>query len=338
MRSFRLEMSEPGTPPADGFVSFKTIPDEEKARSLAECLKDEGFKVTFIHGDSACPHPFGSKEANRWIQQLLSTQHYRVLLSIASEDSLRSHWVFQEFYEGTQKCPLIILLWYGRSNPTSHFFPDPSWLTRRLPALASTYLVDCRSDPGDAARIAASIFASIPEDGTHLWPPQALCRNRLRTLEFNRGRPCALPGSAAGRPDPRNPAGRDDQSRSQYSVPRNLPSRDPCVSHPLPAQGPMQRGECSKDQLLLQPESLRPRHPLPTRVLCPRPHGPRRRPDPCAIGAAWIVTGYLMVRGLRRMFILRSYRAQLPRPPVRGIERGAAAGDAVKTAAVDSGR
>ena len=70
-------MSEPGTPPADGFVSFKTIPDEEKARSLAERLKDEGFKVTFIHGDSACPHPFGSKEANRWIQQLLSTQHYR---------------------------------------------------------------------------------------------------------------------------------------------------------------------------------------------------------------------------------------------------------------------
>jgi hypothetical protein len=163
MRSFRLSTPEPGPPPADGFVSFKTIPDEDKARSLAERLKDDGFKVTFIHGDTACSHPFGSKEANRWIKQLLSAQHYRVLLSIASEDSLRSPWVFQEFYEGTQKCPLIILLWYGGPDPTAHFFPPPSWLTRRLPAIASTYLVDCRSNPEDAARIAASIFAQMPK-------------------------------------------------------------------------------------------------------------------------------------------------------------------------------
>ena len=84
----------------------------------------------------------------------------RLLVSIASEASLQSRWVFQEFFQGTTVASLVLLLWFDGLDPSARFVPEPRAITRLLPS-CPVYLVDCRGDV--AARLAdvGEILGSI---------------------------------------------------------------------------------------------------------------------------------------------------------------------------------
>lgn len=162
MKSFRLA-TEDERYHKHAFISFKTDPDEPIAQRISASLTSRDLEVTYIHGDTTCPHPFGTPEANRWIRKFLSGRvlESRVLLSIASEASLRSSWVFQEFYEASQSAKLILMLWFGGPDPTVRFVPPPRQLTKRLPSCA-VYLIDCREDAEKRLEVVSEILHSLP--------------------------------------------------------------------------------------------------------------------------------------------------------------------------------
>jgi hypothetical protein len=147
-----------------GFISYKTEPDLEKAKFVAADLQERGVTVHFISGESLCPFPQGTPEAEAWITRLLDNQTSNILISIASQESMRSKWVLHEFWRGFSSSEIILLLWVSGPNPTPHFIPVSRPLTRWLPTPATTYLVDCRENINegiDVSEQAITQFAAI---------------------------------------------------------------------------------------------------------------------------------------------------------------------------------
>jgi hypothetical protein len=142
------------------FVSFKTVPDLPHARVIADVLHLSGIETTFIQGDIGCPFPIGSEAADKWISDYISKQSFDVLVVVASQQSMRSKWVFQELYMGLTAAPVTLLLWVDGPDPTPHFFPGRPRRYRWFPCESTTYVVDCR---GDAAGGAAAAAATIRE-------------------------------------------------------------------------------------------------------------------------------------------------------------------------------
>jgi hypothetical protein len=126
------------------FISFKTVPDEARAEYMASRLKECGVPVTFIHGDVGCPYAPGSSDADAWIREFLDSHSFNILISVASQESMRSKWVLHEFWRGLSSADIILLLWCSGPDPAQHFIPVPRSLARWLPTEATTYLVDCR--------------------------------------------------------------------------------------------------------------------------------------------------------------------------------------------------
>jgi hypothetical protein len=182
LKSFRLATEEQRYT-KHAFVSFKTDPDEPTAKQVAELLRSRGLEVTFIHGDTTCPHPFGTTKANRWIRHLLSSKvtESRVLLSIASDASLRSPWVFQEFYLASQVAKLILMLWFSGPDPTDRFVPPPRQLTKRLPS-CSVYLIDCRENAEERLGEVAGILHSLRRANRELFLRRAVMLMGLLAL------------------------------------------------------------------------------------------------------------------------------------------------------------
>lgn len=161
MKSFRLYRPDDFYR-THGFVSFKAEPDETLAKRVSETLQSRGVEVTFVHGDTECPYPFGTPAANRWIKRKLETMvsQSRFLLSIASQESLHSKWVFHEFFTGTQKCKAVFLLWFDGPDPSSYFFPTPDFIMKRMPS-CPVYLIDCRINTENALETVANILLSF---------------------------------------------------------------------------------------------------------------------------------------------------------------------------------
>ena len=110
-KSFRLA-SELDSDALDGFISFKTNPDEEMATTIVETLDERGIQIRFIHGDSECPHPFASTKANSWIRKRLSDGVGRsiTLVVVLSKVAMNSEWVRFETLIGSEECHAIIFL------------------------------------------------------------------------------------------------------------------------------------------------------------------------------------------------------------------------------------
>src|SRR5260221_12275569 len=102
---------------AKGFISFKTVPDLETAEYITSQLRERGVVVTFIHGDVGCPFSPGTREADAWVEQFLDTHSFNILITIASQESMRSKWVLHEFWRGLSSSEIILLLWFSGSNP-----------------------------------------------------------------------------------------------------------------------------------------------------------------------------------------------------------------------------
>ena len=143
------------------FISYKTEPDLEKAKFVAAHLKDLGINVAFISGDSLCPFAQGTSEADAWITKLLDSQTSNILISIASQESMRSKWVLHEFWRGLSSSEIILLLWISGPNPTPHFIPISRPLARWLPTAATTYLVDCRENINEGVDVAEQVITQL---------------------------------------------------------------------------------------------------------------------------------------------------------------------------------
>lgn len=132
------------------FISFKTNPDQEKAALVLSTLARRNIPVTPLHGGDTCPYSEPAKAA-AWIQNFLSkkVKAARTLVIVCSAISLKSEWVYLEYTEALSSVKAIFLLWFDGNDPSEYFFPDPGWLTRRLPS-CPVYRIDLRSNPDEA--------------------------------------------------------------------------------------------------------------------------------------------------------------------------------------------
>jgi hypothetical protein len=146
------------------FLSYKSDPDVTRAGLVADEFSRHGIPTIFIRGDSACPHPFGSPEAEEWVEELLGggLTAADVVVTIVSTETFKSRWVIWEYsrslrFSHAQSASFI--LWFDGPEPVFQFMPSPRWLSNLIMP-RPLWLVDCRDTPASGLEALAATLVT----------------------------------------------------------------------------------------------------------------------------------------------------------------------------------